>query len=118
MCSTAFSDGHMLFSWYILVSNILPNTVVWFRLVDDRACRYKTRMNTRKHLEDDWCRSVHMKRARDAEDHLANLCPEGLVQEQCNKYRRCRRCERRLSNTGTTNLWCETRYIPGSRLMV
>ncbi|XP_041353947.1 coiled-coil domain-containing protein 81-like isoform X2 [Gigantopelta aegis] len=87
-------------------------------LLDDRAHRFKTRMNTRKHLEDNWCRTVHMKRARDAEEHLASLCPEGLVHEQCDKYRRCRQCQRKLGNKGVTNIWCETRYIPGSRLMV
>nr|XP_015219565.1 PREDICTED: coiled-coil domain-containing protein 81 [Lepisosteus oculatus] len=41
-----------------------------------------------------------------------------LLMDQCEKYRRCFQCKRRTTNCGESNIWKDTRYIPGSRLMV
>lgn len=41
-----------------------------------------------------------------------------LVHEQCDQYKRCAQCQRNLNNLGKTNLWKDTRYIPGTRIMV
>lgn len=45
--------------------------------------------------------------------------PEGiLIHEQCDKYKRCAQCQRDLNNSGKTNFWKDTRYIPGTHVIV
>ena len=87
-------------------------------MFDDRANRFNRRMHARKRLEDDWTRAVMMKQDRLKEDHLRAMSPGILLHEQCDKYNRCTQCKRVLRNYGESNLWSESRYIPGSRLMV
>ncbi|XP_046583248.1 LOW QUALITY PROTEIN: coiled-coil domain-containing protein 81-like [Haliotis rubra] len=87
-------------------------------LLDDRANRHHMRFLSRRRLEDDWSKSADMKRGRELEDRLRSLSPGILVHEQCDKYHRCRQCLRQLRNCGESNIWSESRYIPGSRLMV
>lgn len=41
-----------------------------------------------------------------------------LIHEQCDKYHRCKQCGRRPQNCGESNVWSESRFIPGSRLIV
>jgi len=41
-----------------------------------------------------------------------------LVHEQCDQYKRCAQCQRNLNNYGNSNVWKDTRYIPGTRIMV
>ena len=38
--------------------------------------------------------------------------------DQCEKYRRCKQCQRRTSNRGESNLWPLNKYMHGSRLFV
>lgn len=87
-------------------------------LLDDRANRFARRINTRKRLEEDWVRASMVKKDRLEEDRLRALSPGILLHEQCDKYNRCAQCKRLLKNCGESNLWSESRYIPGSRLMV
>ncbi|XP_067676631.1 coiled-coil domain-containing protein 81-like isoform X2 [Haliotis asinina] len=87
-------------------------------LLDDRANRHHMRFMSRRRLEEDWSKSADMKRGRELEDRLRSLSPGILVHEQCDKYHRCRQCLRQLRNCGESNIWSESRYIPGSRLMV
>ncbi|XP_046374340.1 coiled-coil domain-containing protein 81-like isoform X4 [Haliotis rufescens] len=87
-------------------------------LLNDRANRHNMRFLSRRRLEDDWSKSADMKRGRELEDRLRSLSPGMLVHEQCDKYHRCRQCLRQLRNCGESNIWSESRYIPGSRLMV
>lgn len=88
------------------------------RLLDDRAHKFSRRLNARKRLEEDWVRASLMKRERLEEDHLRAQSPGMLLHEQCDKYNRCAQCKRTTKNCGESNLWSESRYIPGSRLMV
>ncbi|XP_005103098.1 coiled-coil domain-containing protein 81 [Aplysia californica] len=87
-------------------------------LVDERTFKHVVRFDTRRRLETDWQRMAETKRARELEDRLRSLSPGILLHEQCDRYNRCRQCKRRVHNCGETNIWSESRYIPGSRIMV
>ncbi|XP_052811861.1 coiled-coil domain-containing protein 81-like isoform X2 [Mya arenaria] len=87
-------------------------------MVDDRANKFSRRLNLRKRLEQDWTRASLVKRDRLEEDKVRALSPGMLLHEQCDKYNRCAQCKRQTKNCGESNLWSESRYIPGSRLMV
>lgn len=87
-------------------------------LLDDRADKYHRRFDTRKRLEDDWLKAAEVKKTRELEDRIRALSPSLLLHEQCDKYNRCAQCKRKLNNCGESNIWSESRYIPGSRLMV
>lgn len=89
-----------------------------FRMMEDRANRFTRRINTRRRLEEDWTRASLLKRDRLEEDKIRALSPGILLHEQCDKYNRCAQCKRQMKNCGESNLWSESRYIPGSRLMV
>lgn len=86
--------------------------------MDDRADKYNRRFDTRKRLEDDWLKAAEVKKAKELEDRIRALSPSLLLHEQCDKYNRCAQCKRKLNNCGESNIWSESRYIPGSRLMV
>lgn len=87
-------------------------------LREERAFKHAVRWDTRRRLEDNWQKMSEMKRARELDDRLRSLSPGGLLHEQCDRYNRCRQCKRRVHNCGETNIWSESRYIPGSRIMV
>ena len=74
--------------------------------------------NTRRTLEDNWTKALEMKKKRELEDKEYSMIPGKLVHEQCDKYRRCGQCKRRVHNCGESNIWRDSRYIPGSRLIV
>lgn len=76
-------------------------------------------LTMRQNLEKDWSRAFGEKKLRDKDEREHRMAHDGLlVHEQCDKYRRCGQCKRDLKNCGETNVWCESRYVPGSRLMV
>ncbi|XP_013385182.1 coiled-coil domain-containing protein 81 [Lingula anatina] len=87
-------------------------------LMEDRAQRYSRIYSNRKKLEEDWFKSTEIKKGRELEEKLRTLTPGILVHEQCDKYKRCGQCKRKTNNCGESNIWSESRYIPGSRLMV
>ncbi|XP_038076570.1 coiled-coil domain-containing protein 81-like isoform X1 [Patiria miniata] len=87
-------------------------------LVADRANRFNDSVVTRKSLEDTWKDAASLKRQREEELRLRAQSPGILMHEQCEDYHRCEQCKRRLKNCGESNIWSESRYIPGSRLMV
>ncbi|KAH0625220.1 hypothetical protein JD844_033509 [Phrynosoma platyrhinos] len=70
-------------------------------------------------LQEDWRKSAGMKRQRDYEEKLFQRAGDKLLLlEQCEKYRRCYRCKRSLNGCGEPSAWTDTKYIPGSRLVV
>ncbi|XP_061176644.1 coiled-coil domain-containing protein 81-like isoform X3 [Saccostrea echinata] len=87
-------------------------------LTEDRSNRFQRRAFVRRRLEEDWAESSKRKREREMEERLHQLAPGSLLHEQCDKYNRCKQCKRKLNNCGESNIWRESRYIPGSRLMV
>ncbi|XP_036898800.1 coiled-coil domain-containing protein 81 isoform X1 [Sturnira hondurensis] len=75
------------------------------------------RMN--QSLQEDWERSAKMKRQRDLEEKAFERASDKLfLLDQCEKYRRCRQCQRCTSNTGHSNLWPVNKLLCGSRLFV
>ncbi|CAG5118517.1 unnamed protein product, partial [Candidula unifasciata] len=87
-------------------------------LNDERVFKHMLRFETRKHLESDWQNMTKGKNARELTERLWSLSPGNLVHEQCDQYKSCRQCRRRLQNCGESNIWKESRYIPGTRIMV
>ncbi|XP_076444889.1 coiled-coil domain-containing protein 81-like [Babylonia areolata] len=85
---------------------------------EDWAHRHRARVENRRHLEDSWKQAADMKRARDLETRLQGLESGKLLHEQCDQYSHCKQCKRRVNNCGESNIWSESRYVPGSRIMV
>ncbi|KAL7845824.1 hypothetical protein AOLI_G00240160 [Acnodon oligacanthus] len=87
-------------------------------LIADRISRYERLRSLRASLEDTWNRSADLKHHRDLEERAFIRSSSGLLIDQCEQYRRCCQCKRKTSNCGQSNIWKESHYIPGSRLMV
>ncbi|XP_008069239.1 coiled-coil domain-containing protein 81 isoform X2 [Carlito syrichta] len=69
-------------------------------------------------LQEDWERSAAMKKQRDLEEKAFERASDKLfLLDQCEKYRRCKQCQRRTSNMGETNLWPLNKFLHGSRLL-
>jgi len=87
-------------------------------LIDDRVTAHKRAVEMRQNLERNWqCHHFDkMKRETNEKERLRT--PGMLLLQQTEKYKRCGQCERRTHNCGESNIWSESRYIPGSRLMV
>uniref|UniRef100_A0A8C9CNR9 Coiled-coil domain containing 81 n=1 Tax=Phocoena sinus TaxID=42100 RepID=A0A8C9CNR9_PHOSS len=72
-----------------------------------------------QNLQDDWERSAVLKKQRDLEEKAFERASSKLfLLDQCEKYRRCKQCQRRPSNVGTSNLWPLNKYVHGSLLFV
>ncbi|KAK2501291.1 hypothetical protein MC885_014476 [Smutsia gigantea] len=70
-------------------------------------------------LQEDWERSAATKRQRDLEEKAFERASDKLfLLDQCESYRRCRQCQRRVSNVGESNLWPLNKYMRASRLFV
>ncbi|XP_071002621.1 coiled-coil domain-containing protein 81-like, partial [Oncorhynchus clarkii lewisi] len=87
-------------------------------LINDHINRFEKLHNLRASLEDTWRRSADLKRHRDREEKEFIKSGSSLLIDQCEQYRRCYQCKRKTENCGETNIWKESHYIPGSRLMV
>ncbi|XP_053312075.1 coiled-coil domain-containing protein 81 [Spea bombifrons] len=88
------------------------------QMLADRNAQYEKISKLQKALTDDWAKSSEIKRQKDCEEQQFIRAGSHLLLDQFEKYRRCFQCKRRTTNCGETNIWCESRYIPGSRLMV
>ncbi|XP_029603298.1 coiled-coil domain-containing protein 81 isoform X1 [Salmo trutta] len=87
-------------------------------LINDHINRFEKLRNLRASLEETWRRSANLKRHRDREEKEFIRSGSSLLIDQCEQYRRCYQCKRKTENCGETNIWKESHYIPGSRLMV
>ena len=75
-------------------------------------------LDMRKTLERDWFEMHQEKKQRDYEEKEFRKAHAGeLVHEQCDRYKRCAQCKRDLKNCGESNVWTDSRYPPGTRLM-
>lgn len=88
-------------------------------LIADYRERHRRNQKLRKDLENTWQQARIDKQQRDEQEKQHLKAPQGLlVHEQCDQYHRCAQCQRNLNNTGETNFWKDTRYIPGTHIMV
>ena len=89
------------------------------RVEEERALKYAAWLAQRRALEGDWRRAAAMKAVRDEAEACDRTADPGIpVHEQCSRYRRCAQCRRRLDNSGETNVWADSSYIPGTRYIV
>ncbi|XP_075054790.1 coiled-coil domain-containing protein 81 [Mixophyes fleayi] len=88
------------------------------QLLQDRTVQFEKIHRLQKGLQDDWAKSLEMKRRREHNEERFIKAGSHLLLDQFEKYHRCFQCKRRTSNCGESNVWRETRYIPGARLMV
>ncbi|CAK8672652.1 unnamed protein product [Clavelina lepadiformis] len=87
-------------------------------LITDRVSSHKRSHEMRRSLEQNW-RNHHLSKiSREEDERFRMRTPGMLLLQQTEKYSRCGQCERRTNNCGESNIWSESRYIPGSRLMV
>jgi len=71
----------------------------------------------RKGLETNWFKANDAKYEREIEAKIG--IPEKItVQEQLDHYRKCHQCTRKPQNKGESNIWKESYYTPGARIMV
>ncbi|XP_027704096.1 coiled-coil domain-containing protein 81 [Vombatus ursinus] len=85
----------------------------------ERMAELERTMKVNQGLQENWEKSAELKRHRDMEEKIFKRASDKLfILDQCEKYRRCCQCKRRLNNCGETNLWPMTRHLHGSRLLV
>ncbi|XP_051004848.1 coiled-coil domain-containing protein 81 [Acomys russatus] len=85
----------------------------------DRAAELDRMNRVNQRLQEDWARSLAMKKQRDREEKAFERTSDKLfLLDQCEKYRRCRQCQRRTSNVGESNVWPLNKLLQGSRLLV
>uniref|UniRef100_A0A8C8ZA52 Coiled-coil domain containing 81 n=1 Tax=Prolemur simus TaxID=1328070 RepID=A0A8C8ZA52_PROSS len=85
----------------------------------DRAAELERVNRINQGLQEDWERSAAMKKQRDMEEKDFERASDKLfLLDQCEKYRRCRQCQRRTSNAGQSNLWPQSKFLRGSRLLL
>ncbi|XP_030414743.1 coiled-coil domain-containing protein 81 isoform X1 [Gopherus evgoodei] len=87
--------------------------------IADRGAQFEKIFQMNLAMQDDWQKSAGMKRLREVEEKLFERAGDKLLLlDQCERYRRCFQCKRRTTNCGESHVWSESRYVPGSRLMV
>ncbi|KAL0629852.1 Coiled-coil domain-containing protein 81 [Plecturocebus cupreus] len=85
----------------------------------DRTAELERIKRINQCLQEDWERSAAMKQQRDLEEKAFERASDKLfLLDQCEKYPRCKQCQRRTSNVGKSNLWPLNKFLPGSRLLV
>lgn len=87
-------------------------------LMSECCHRNERNLSQRRRLEESWAKNAHMKRVREQHEADRTKSPGLLVLEQCEQYDRCAQCCRRANNCGESNVWSESRYVAGSRLIV
>jgi len=87
-------------------------------LIADRVGYHKRSMALRKSLEDNWHDHHESKLAKLRDERKALRTPGLLLLQQTEHYKRCNQCQRKTTTCGESNIWRDSRYIPGSRLIV
>uniref|UniRef100_A0A2I3LYL2 Coiled-coil domain containing 81 n=1 Tax=Papio anubis TaxID=9555 RepID=A0A2I3LYL2_PAPAN len=80
--------------------------------VADRTAELERVNRINQCLQEDWERSAAMKKQRDLEEKAFERASDKLfLLDQCEKYRRCKQCQRRTSNVGESNLWPLNKFL-------
>ena len=87
-------------------------------LLEEAIKKNRDRVSLRRDLEDTWLQAAKHKYARELEEKQRAQSPGVLLHDQCSRYKKCKSCERKLVNCGESNIWCESRYLSGSRIIV
>jgi len=87
-------------------------------LIADRIAHHQRTLAWRRSLESNWGIHHSNKMKMLANEKSADHKPSLLLLQQTDKYRRCYQCKKGIPNAGESNIWRESRYVPGSRIMV
>lgn len=87
-------------------------------LTEEYQMKLRYGSDVRKSLDDSWKQNISMKLEKESEEKQHAEEPSLRLHQQCDKYRRCNKCKRAVHNKGQSNLFKESRYVPGARLMV
>uniref|UniRef100_A0A671RLJ0 Coiled-coil domain containing 81 n=1 Tax=Sinocyclocheilus anshuiensis TaxID=1608454 RepID=A0A671RLJ0_9TELE len=68
--------------------------------------------------EENWHRSADLKHQRDREGLNSRRYRNKLMIKQLGKYERCSQCKRSTANRGESNVFRDTSYVTGARLML
>ncbi|XP_036180633.1 coiled-coil domain-containing protein 81 [Myotis myotis] len=85
----------------------------------DRDAELERVKKMNQSLLEDWKQSAEMKRQRDWEEKAFERASDKLfLLDQCDKYRRCKQCQRSTSNGGHSHQWPLKKHLQGSGLFV
>ncbi|CAL8246456.1 unnamed protein product [Lota lota] len=87
-------------------------------LILDRLTRFEAMKDLRASLEDTWRNSAQLKLRREEEEKSFRRFGGTLLLDQGDQHRRCHQCKRKPGNHGESNIWRESCYTSGSRLMM
>ncbi|KAI2668857.1 Coiled-coil domain-containing protein 81 [Labeo rohita] len=87
-------------------------------MLEERICHYERLRLLRAACEENWQRSADLKRQRDQEELNIRRFGGQTLTDQLGKYERCRQCKRNTANCGETNIFRDTNYVTGARLML
>uniref|UniRef100_W5MTM8 Coiled-coil domain containing 81 n=1 Tax=Lepisosteus oculatus TaxID=7918 RepID=W5MTM8_LEPOC len=99
----------------------IHHQMTWLCQSDIMLCKAETARSVRRlnrYAQQNWDCSFSDGQAHIISSQVTPGSGSQLLMDQCEKYRRCFQCKRRTTNCGESNIWKDTRYIPGSRLMV
>uniref|UniRef100_A0A671RL91 Coiled-coil domain containing 81 n=1 Tax=Sinocyclocheilus anshuiensis TaxID=1608454 RepID=A0A671RL91_9TELE len=87
-------------------------------MLDERIRRYEKLCLLRAACEENWHRSADLKHQRDREGLNSRRYRNKLMIKQLGKYERCSQCKRSTANRGESNVFRDTSYVTGARLML
>ncbi|KAK1336193.1 hypothetical protein QTO34_003996 [Cnephaeus nilssonii] len=89
------------------------------QLLADRDAELERANKMNQSLQEDWKRSAELKRQRDWEEKAFERASDKLfILDQCDKYQRCKQCQRSTSNGGHSHQWPLNKLLQGSGLFV
>lgn len=87
-------------------------------MLEERIRHYETSRNLQVACEKNWQHSISLRRQRDREELDFRRFGCQNPTDQLKQYERCSQCKRSTSNRGQSNLFRDTNYLSGSRLML
>uniref|UniRef100_A0A673LWT7 Coiled-coil domain containing 81 n=1 Tax=Sinocyclocheilus rhinocerous TaxID=307959 RepID=A0A673LWT7_9TELE len=87
-------------------------------MLDERIHRYEKLRLLRAAYEESWHRSADLKHQRDREELNSRRYRNKLMIKQLGKYERCSQCKRSTANRSESNVFRDTNYVTGARLML
>ncbi|XP_059926967.1 coiled-coil domain-containing protein 81-like isoform X3 [Gadus macrocephalus] len=86
-------------------------------ILDHLRC-FEASKDMRASLEDTWRDSARLKLRREEEEKSFRRSGGALLLDQGDQHRRCHQCKRKPGNQGQSNIWRESCYTSGSRIMM
>ncbi|XP_030582265.1 coiled-coil domain-containing protein 81 [Archocentrus centrarchus] len=87
-------------------------------LILDRIKRFEKTRDISKSLEQEWSSSMKHKHKQEEDERRFLRSAGQLLVDKLAEYRCCCQCKRRTTNCGETNIWKDSRYPSGSKLMI